>query len=40
MQGRVEGKSNVKVLLQDGKLVFEDIVEDPEPVLVNAENGI
>lgn len=40
LQGRFEGKSSVKVLLQDGKLVFEDIVEEPEPVLVNAENGI
>lgn len=30
LQGRFEGKSSVKVLLQDGKLVFEDIVEEPE----------
>lgn len=40
LQGRFEGKSSVKVLLQDGKLVFEDIVEEPEPALANAENGI
>ncbi|MBM4054473.1 MAG: ATP-dependent Clp protease ATP-binding subunit [Planctomycetes bacterium] len=40
LQGRFEGKAHIKVLLQDGKLVFEDVIEDPEPALVNAENGV
>ncbi|MCF6147952.1 MAG: ATP-dependent Clp protease ATP-binding subunit [Candidatus Kuenenia sp.] len=40
LQGRFEGKAHIKVLLQDGKLVFEDIVEDREPALVNAEKGL
>jgi ATP-dependent Clp protease ATP-binding subunit ClpC len=40
LQGRFEGKKHVKARIQEGKLVFDEVVENTEPVLANAENSL
>ena len=40
LQGRFEGKKHVKARIQDGKLVFDEVVESPEPALANAESSL
>ncbi|MBM4064941.1 MAG: AAA family ATPase, partial [Planctomycetes bacterium] len=40
LQGRFEGKKHVKARVQDGKLVFDEVVESPEPALANAESSL
>ncbi len=40
LQGRFEGKKHVKARVHDGKLVFDEVVESPEPALANAESSL
>ncbi|MBU6392636.1 MAG: ATP-dependent Clp protease ATP-binding subunit, partial [Planctomycetes bacterium] len=40
LQGKFEGKKRVKARVQDGRLVFDEVVENPEPALANAESGL
>jgi ATP-dependent Clp protease ATP-binding subunit ClpC len=40
LQGKFEGKKHVKARVQDNKLIFDEVVESPEPALVNAEGSI
>ena len=40
LQGRFEGKKHVKARVHDGKLVFDEVVEIPEPALANAESSL
>ena len=40
LQGRFEGKKHVKARVQDGKLVFDEVVESPEPAMANAESSL
>jgi ATP-dependent Clp protease ATP-binding subunit ClpC len=40
LQGRFEGKKHVKARVQDGKLIFDEVVESPEPALANAESSL
>ncbi|MDR4509257.1 MAG: ATP-dependent Clp protease ATP-binding subunit [Candidatus Brocadiaceae bacterium] len=37
LQGKMEGTKHIKVKVQEGKLGFDEIIEDPKPELVNAE---
>lgn len=40
LQGRFEGKKLVKARVQDGKLIFDEVIETPEPALANAESSL
>ncbi len=40
LQGKFEGKKHVKAKVQDNKLIFDEVVESPEPALVNAEDSV
>ncbi len=40
LQGKYEGKKQIKAKVQDDKLVFEEIVEIPEPLLANAVSSL
>ncbi|OHC06211.1 MAG: hypothetical protein A3K25_00530 [Planctomycetes bacterium RIFOXYB12_FULL_42_10] len=40
LQGRFEGKKHVKARVHEGKLVFDEVVESPEPALANAESSL
>jgi len=40
LQGRFEGKKHVKARVEDGKLVFDEVVDSPEPALANAESSL
>ncbi|HLG29679.1 MAG TPA: ATP-dependent Clp protease ATP-binding subunit, partial [Candidatus Brocadiales bacterium] len=40
LQGRFEGKKHVKARVHEGKLVFDEVVEIPEPALANAESSL